>query len=243
MGYALLDVNGENFTPDDPRINNESWAIEREDNIPSLEDFLKYMEVEEEKEAEGKEHYLPDRFMLQSALNDENWKRKLPRSLEYCFTYDGEFGDSKVLVITPPTSYDDWYRYDDAIDYYEASPNAEPHIQELSHGIYPYLSVGWVGDKPVPEGKEGRDISSLFYEFKRWKNNLLDANDVKDEVWLNGLANLAKAFGCETWEEADKCIAPIVPGEVKWLCKFAGIFKDPEETFKQMRPIIYTYWG
>lgn len=59
-------------------------------------------------------------------------------------TYDDEFGDKDTILFQPLICCEDWSRYDDSIDYVEASLNeslTEPKVIRHNRTLYPFINL------------------------------------------------------------------------------------------------------
>lgn len=133
LGYGV-----QNFVPP------SSWEETREQIAHcSLKEFGKWFEENltlirgDVRESTAK----VDLYLFKALLLEIPKKVARGRDLLHYVVFDNEFGLEGILQLIPPC-YLNWRRYDDTLDYYEESPNAEPSAPryvELSHGIYPFL--------------------------------------------------------------------------------------------------------
>lgn len=59
-------------------------------------------------------------------------------------TYDDEFGDKDTILFQPLIGFKQWFRYDDDIDYVEASLDEtlmEPKVIRHNHTLYPFINL------------------------------------------------------------------------------------------------------
>lgn len=58
--------------------------------------------------------------------------------------YDNEFGCKDTVLFQPMLASEDWYRFDDSIDYVEAhlqNPSLEPKVVRHNRCLYPYINL------------------------------------------------------------------------------------------------------
>lgn len=147
-------------------------------------------------------------------------------NLGECLIYQGEYGLPEVFLVIPPEYKKMWYRYDDIIDYYDASISKKctNWYKKLIYGIYPYI-VGHIDTRNGKEVKDGR----TYIAAKGTKN-------------LKHIEAWAKSCGFKSSIECDKYLRCEVPKSIQLLCQFCDLFKN-RKTAWQLEPMIYTYWS
>lgn len=226
LGYGLTDVQSDDpgYKITDERINTESPGLNFE--APTISEYRSWLEAR--REQDGLETDLELSFLREPEPGDPKF------SLDDAVVWNGEYGLSNVLVISPPTYQRKWSRYDDAIDYIEETylrkPIEEPQanrVDVLRHGIYPF--IGYM-DKRTGEKLDDK----IFY----W----VRATNASEKLEEYELDLLAKACGFNSNLEAWENVAPIVPNDVKNIAFFLELF-TPLGTWLQLRPVLYTYWS
>lgn len=53
---------------------------------------------------------------------------------------------------------------------------------------------------------------------------------------------LSEHLGFKDYAQANRYIAPIVPGEIRALAEFGDLFTSPD-VLLQLRPLLYCYWS
>jgi len=212
LGYGIKDLTGIN----DPRINQT--ALEDIYNR-TKEDFIKFLKKQKKSGVLGKStksKWNPNIFEIDitiSFLEKSDW--------EPCdsVAYDSE-GKLSTIVFIPPSCYEEWFRYDDMIDYVEnmlvlKKPRTSAKI--INKPLYPYLS--WMDKNTgLPLNTEEKDAAFIVARFS-------DKN---------------MAFEDKLWSEVADKMVPMVPLCVRQYLEFAGIFSL--DHIKDLRPILYTYW-
>lgn len=240
LGYGLTDVKTEGYEIVDERIDPLGFAMSRdyEEEIWSLEGFRHYWKCHDHEE-------LSDRFLFEMMMRDYEAGRMRgtwrPPELCHCVEHDAEFGDPKILLITPPSMHSSWHRYDDDIDYHEETEchNQNRRYVEMPWGIYP-----WNGIFMKPDGTRWTQENGggLVLEFMRSHGRIVREDfvlPVKKEIEFR--EQLARRLGFVNFVEALDNVLPLVPEEVQQLCRYLNLFND-DETIYHLRPMLYVYW-
>lgn len=149
------------------------------------------------------------------------------------FVWDAEFGESNVCVFISPTSRDQWYRYDDTIDYYDEggehsiSTGVQNRVVVMDRPLYPY--EGWIDLRTLPPKRADNIITHL-------------RRIVRDSKVDLDLEKLLQKTGFDSIEELKDNIVPMIPNELIEVIRYLKVFKDPNTVY-QLRPMIYVYWG
>lgn len=231
IGYGLTDL-----VEDDPRINWDSPLLQF-DLHGGEEDMRKYVEFLDARAAVLKEKGDLEHYGWSS---ESSWvKNKFmdaPRQfdLSRAFTWGtSDYGMENVFCVRQ-YSYDDWYRYDDTIDYLECEPYQDS-VRKLPYGLFPYSDS-------YMDTRTGERAPRELNEWMRVWNNVKDKDK---ETFFTGnykLLNKLAGLAGMTHKDAEEFIVPMVPSTIRAQCEFAESFTD-ENTWMQMRPMIYTYWG
>lgn len=256
LGYGLtgLSIDPERpYRSNDPRINFSSPAFTRaQKNSEAVEAYMNYLRAKTKNAMDNFED--TDGISLMFTL------RLLEQQVEEAggnvnkidlwghVFYEGEYGDPGTLLIVPPGLGEQWSHYDDHIDAIEASLNGNsqmsPEVKPVPFSPYPF--------EGLMDARTGKRIS-FEVESKMGVIDFLDRSlkekDLSEEQRVSvaeGLerlqAKFAEMVGTESYEEADKVIVPLVPAEVKDFAEWSGVFPDGE-TWKELRPMIYSYWA
>ena len=225
MGYGLTDVKTREYRIADGRINRNSKLFNGYDL--EIGDYISYLESKFDKS--NFDTYSLDLSILSSKDTKEN-NRKY--SMREGLFWNGEYGMKNVLVLKP-ICCDDWYRYDDSIDYVEetykwsSDKDAQSnHVRVLKYGLYPWSGT-FMNAKEGERVREGID----FIHAKR--PNLRPFYNVDE---------LAQKLGFENEADADLNLVPLVPYEIRSLAEYGNLFTN-DEVWRQLRPMIYTYWS
>lgn len=227
MGYGLTDVKSDKYNIADPRINPEGIFCEQEREY-KVEDFMKFLRQGRRK---NKEHGFEASFEFAHLRDLKKMRVRLdPRR---SFVYDGEYGLNNVLVVVPLSHQNEWFRYNDAIDYAEESNRGRVekdyqcinHVRPIPEGFHPWNHQYW----------DQRTFKRVPWEIMEHKYS----EKFFDEEELN---IVARHHGSDTWKELKENIAPIVPECVRLLCEWGNAFTDPS-VWTQLRPMIYVYWS
>lgn len=234
LGYGLDDLsikdNSYNLA-EDPRIDPEGfYARYFKDYQEALDAYpLDRFRVELElvcAHSDGVEKY--DLRLLKHQLEKGEIASDASNLYTQIMTWDPEYGDSKVIVFTPP-GHSDWFQYDSIIDYYEAD-DANPSVRKTNRPIYPYMS--WI-DIRNPSRKDNLDRLAFLIQ------QLEEYPDIRDKVDSD---KLQSRYGFSSLNEAKDNLIPYIPNSLVELIRYLRVFKDPKDIY-QLRPMIYTYWA
>jgi hypothetical protein len=252
IGYGVT-----NLKKSDPRINwdlfNRMWERDC-----AFEKFVEWV-IEHQKEVievalnemQGIEHASAvshrefDVKMLESLTKDSADPSPRETDVSRCIVHDDNGGNPKVMVITSPDA-PGWRRYDDTIDYYDASGGGmRPHVKKLprSSGIYPWNGTVIRFRPPKrPFLKKELGLGSLGKHFDRLGPIRMEAGSFNQLVgyWDRKLDPLAKG---EFLQHLLEDWRPTVPFNVIAVILWSGVFPDPVAFINDLRPMIYTYWS
>ena len=245
LGYALTGITwaADPQRPgrqriSDPRINTESpllfWTdLEETDEDFSIPDATGYTSWLEARQGPG------DRLEARIIKNSLE-KQLLSSPLTQTVVHDAESRFADTLVLIPPAMLHRWYRAGDSIDWWEDSlrPAEERQVSRLDFlptGPSPYsdrfmdsdgtelneeaAQLMWLAGEGMPEE-----------ELDEIANRIRPAARTKDRpMYRSGADALGR-------------LVPHVPSSVRNLAEFGQIFTSPD-VWKQLRPVMYTYWS
>jgi hypothetical protein len=216
LGYGLSNVESKDYKIVDPRINCDSPLLSC--SSLDLDDYKGWLD----KNTAPEDGFL-DRYWLNNREEKEN------RGLEDCIAYQNEYGLENVLCLQP-LALKDWSRYDDSIDYVEETYlRDDPQINYVKHlhsGIHPY-------DGSFVHGQTGKPLTG---EALYWRRG------VRADLATHELDAVARLAGFKDHADALLNCVPKVPDEIRLLCQYTELFTN-EHVYKQLRPMIYTYWS
>ncbi len=241
MGYGITNFKGEK----DPRFTPKFFDNEWQEDDSTVEDLLKWALKNPKPILEaGGADFSMLKYMLEKGYKESDIvKSELlaytpevrKQSLVSCVTYEEEFGLKNVVVFQPYNMAKNWKRYDDDIDYAEASRIHVNNINKLKDcwsGLYPH--------------------NANMYRFRGEPVAGWD-----DEHYLKGVLGVSEySIRVGYW---DRKIKPIAPPDIlkdlkeNWRCSipveitanllYLGIVKDVKSFINELRPMVYTYWG
>lgn len=218
MGYGLTDVKSSKEVIADPRINSNSVLLNWNDsNVPKRWQVINYRKWLIEK-SEDKDVIVKAEYLIES-----NWIKDHNGDINRCLIWKPEC-NKKILCLMPMSSTDQWFRYDDPIDYYEENGTPRNKVKILPHGIFPY--TGFFIHKQTKQAIESQLASAYF----RLEKNL------KKERLL-----FAKLMKFESLQDCEDNLISDIPNPLKMLCEYTRLFNDPDTVY-QLKPMIYTYW-
>jgi len=226
IGYGLTDlhINKDSYNiTDDQRFNPDGYFsldyVERDKkfNVANFLDYLKQKELQS------------NNFEIRLLLSELEKEKKL--IFEHYFAWDSEFGDPKTCVFVPPTC-SEWWRNDDAIDYYHETVINEQKTNTilLNRPIYPFSS--WINIKDFPPKIANRQTVEL--------RNLILYHNKEFEITNEMVHKLKLEF--DNIDEIMEYIVPTIPFELVEFLSYLKVFNNPN-TIYQLRPLLYTYWS
>lgn len=236
LGYALTDL-----VDNDPRINQDSpllfWSrFEDEDEdfvVPTLDTYAAWLE---EKAAAGEGGFgtRTEAKLLQS----ERSRRLHHLELTDTVVHQDETGP-ETLVLIPPVSLHRWFRSDDRIDYIEASllPDGgrDNSLVRLQHG-----PSGYAGRFMDIDGTELNEHARHFVYFAGQGMPEEELDNIASRIKPLAPADDRHPYGGAA--EARDRIAPLVPSDLRRLAEYGQLFTGAD-VWKQLRPVLYTYWA
>jgi hypothetical protein len=240
IGYGLTDLQFANTTLTDARINQDSPLV-RMELVPTVEGLTKYVEWVAEhscsiENVDGDPVVGNSDFhAIRKRLTGKAESSRLGE-LERCFIYNADYGLGNVIVLRPWTC-PDWHRRDDMIDavsdtYVDGSPGAYvSHVSTLRSGLYPFA------------GYMHRETGEcLPHEVFPWMRADYAYTHGDSSMTVRKLNLLSEAVGFADYDDAKDKIVPAVPDEIRDLAAYWQLFTD-EHVWKQLRPLLYTYWS
>ena len=236
IGYALTDVSS---IEEDPRLNVDSVLLDGEkfydtfnSSDDALRDYLRFIQVND----------LCDVGESVSQYEAILEKGRSP-SLENCVVHFREHSETRKIMLFIPYLYlREWSRYDDMLDYVEASLKPDPTevvVEELRGGIYPYS--GSYVDKRTGKTPGGRFGSYKIMDLIRYINDCKDKG-IKPSTLELGHVETLKELNLSSFEEFQEFIVPEIPSGIINVIKWGKVFTD-EKYIYDLKPILYTYWS
>lgn len=238
LGYGLTDLqlNDDRLNLDcfSKHYKNAHYFSDEFDEKYSFENFKSF--INDKYEQEKNLSFTEGKKLSLSFLKRDIEENKLGYFGSYNIFLGlfQEFHKKNLLLVTVPW-YKDWYRYDNIIDYVEQSEvYGEPKdiILPLNDAIYPHISY-----TNLKTGEKFEDFS-IIRAFNEIKFN----KKIKEKDKPGFYDRLAKKVGFENYLDYYNNVKPETPDDIKLLCEFYNIFKDPK-TVDTLRPILYTYWS
>jgi hypothetical protein len=228
LGYALTGV-----TPEDERVN---WKF-AEGRCHSGHAYLRWLD---ERYGPGEGKPFPSMDWL-TIRHEANW---LEHDVAECASYDYETSDHgrASVIVVRPLCHPDWSRTDDSIDYSAdqlRDDMGESRHELLRTGIFPFdgqLMDAETGERLPREALTWRQVTRSLESRPGDKDKRQDAIDAM-ELFTRDLLPQYPGY-----QAAAARVVPCVPQEVRDVCEFLGLFTS-DETWKQLRPVLATWWG
>jgi hypothetical protein len=217
LGFGLDDVKSKDQMIDDERFNDD-WYENNRFNVKEFYDWW----VEN---SEGDSNFYAKLAKVNLERGDIREK-----DMFWSFVhYDGETGLDNVIAFVMPSSYHDWFRHDNDLDYNEVvgdgNEGMDAKVKMLDHPVWPW-SAYW-NTATTPPTK----LIELQYSIY---NNYLNADSKSlKSYWIREL----KKDGIEVCN-----VAPMTPYEIIAMVKYLKIFKEEKDVYS-LKPMIYTYWS
>jgi hypothetical protein len=224
MGYGLTDV-----VKNDPRLNHSAPVFDYAlSGRKALDAYIARSVTEGHADAA--------RGLVKAQEEDLG---RVSFNVQECVQWGTSDGGLKNVLCVRPLAWEDWYRFDDAIDWVEQSHSKKSQrdkVKVLPHGIYPH--VGYM------DARTGERVSNDVFAWIRLQSYLRDHPKKRRVVEKDpsALDDLAARAGFTDNAEAEAFCVPIVPDEVRWMLEFTEVFNSPD-TWLQLRPMVYTWWA
>jgi hypothetical protein len=230
MGIRIKKVLGYGFKhctfKDDPRFND--WVFDCNHDLHENPVNQKLIDFYTEKQDPAKyTSEFDDAYDLQYLAGTGWHTDKGPAKelythdfIENC-AFEYERGKGFVLFTSPIN--EDWYRYDDIIDYSD-SENMDTKIKKLKTGIFP-LNSSYIDRRT---GKRVKTINPSIYSM---------THQYIDEI----SEDFKKEFNVKSLNELCVNIVPLVPSVIVNFCNVFNVFKNPLTVYR-LKPMVVTYW-
>lgn len=264
MGWALTDVQTQDkggWHPiEDPRINAASRLLTWDDE-PTRVEYLNFLiardaRLKAKAEAGGslgldgqRRLWALQTFLDRSMLQDEfrvttdpdRRRSQVASNPRDCVIHQAEYGDPTVLLLRP-LSMTDWARRDDPLDYAQEALTVggmENRAIVMPHAPYPFSGS-------FMDAATGEKVSDEVMPWVRLQSRLREEPDLdeRERTKIRQAMDLiaTEFLGFETGQDAVDRIAPCVPGEIRALIEFGDLFTS-DDVWRQLRPVLYTYWS
>ena len=249
IGYGLSD-----FDPDHDERLNPSQLLSAEDATFTVGELLEWGQehIETLRELYPYDisiiHEAPTKMSLKlglDLLSDENKEI----SGYDCIVFDREYGEPNVVLFIPVDNIEEWYRYDDIIDYTEETADIHElanHVKTLTTGIYPYNHV-MVRFRDPPEGTYSNSyLSHIKSKHEEWADNKgLVRLPVSYYSWYIGhyASDVDPLVQGKLLEHLLNDWRPTVPVSIILMIHYLELSNDPVRLINNLRPMIYTYWS
>lgn len=212
----------------DSRINADALKRGQEDAAVEYLMHLEGLRSAEEEHSDAWFDLTMSIEMIKAALEEEE-------CLPWPVTRSSESGRRDLLLVQP-VGFTDWTRYGDRIDQAEENalhPDEYYRIVPMPHGIYPFEGL-------YMDSRNGRHLDRTA---TRMIGRLLEKQKTEEDQKYRAVADkLAKTLGFDDAEQAQRCIAPIVPSDIQHVCSWLNLFNEPD-AWLQLRPMLYIYWS
>lgn len=236
LGYALTDL-----VDNDPRINQDSpllfWSRLEEEvedfEAPTLDSYAGWLEAQA---AVGNGGFgTRTEAML---LRSERSRRLHHLEVTDAVVHEAETGP-EVLLLIPPVSLHRWCRADDSIDYVEASllPDGgrDNSLVALQRGVGSWSE--WYMDA---DGTELNQDAQRFAYFAGLGMPDEELDDIASRIKPLDPADDRNPYADAPQARAG--IVPLVPSDLRRLAEYGSLFTS-DDVWKQLRPVLYTYWA
>lgn len=227
LGYALTDV-----VPDDPRINWDSPLLDLVGVRPTFSDFVHHLEAA----GPFDDPELEDIDMVRAGIGTQ-----LPYRLGSCVVHSFDYGLPNVMALVPPSYASTWIQDDNLFDYVEAHIGGEADTDPSLHdvpGIDPF-------DGRWMDKASGLELNHNYvrgYRRALTLNSDTEQHDVAARrISVAGRPRPEEPLFPDAATAAGR-LTRLVPGEVRELALLGRLF-TASDTWKSLRPVLYTYWS
>lgn len=220
LGYGFTDL-----VEDDPRVNWKCGLLARDHTGLSGDAYFHWLG--ERRKSRESQIFSMDYLMLRDTVRFRN------ATLLDTLAWDPEYGLESVLALRP-LCYPDWERGDDSIDYVTETwlgGGQKPRADMVPAGIHPF-------NGRFMDARTGGELPQDVIWFVRLKNDLAEHSG--SAAALDEAVRSHTPFG--TALEAAESIVSLVPEEIRDICEFTGLLTAPDG-WKDMRPLLYTWWA
>jgi hypothetical protein len=230
LGYGLTDVKTRKWKIADGRINSKSPLFDY-DTEATFDNYIDWLKEKYSTDESRTASFNMDMWYVREREEEGfDWYKKTG-AFTFCdLIHRGENTMKNVLLIRPLAA-SDWSRYDDPIDWIEETYDREDGqsnwYKTLSDGIFPYS--GTYMNAHTGEGvKDGMELHRCF-TWEGWDK-------------LYNVDALVKACGFADVDDARQNLVPKVPASIRDLCEWGKLFTR-DDVWRQLRPMLYTYWS
>lgn len=240
MGYGLTDVASENYRITDPRINVDSFLLDRSEDASAPQPYDEWLA--ERYPALDPESAKPIFENLDAEMERQLLSKSGADDALRVVTWEGEYGLPNVLVVRP-AGETNWHRYNDPIDYQEEAirgKSMDYRVENTIGNIHP--CEGIYMDARTGEQFTGRQ-ADLVRAWRRLVNAPLKegASEAERAAVLDKVATRL-GLDVNSHAEAEQLIVPLVPDVIRRVCEWGELFTSPDVAL-QLRPMLYTYWS
>lgn len=235
MGYGLTDVKTRKYNIADGRINAKSPLLDW-DADETLDDYMDWLKASHDPNDTSLRFNIDVWYLKDREEEGFSWREKTGATTPRDLVHHGiEYMEKNVLLVRP-LFCKDWERYDDPIDYVEETHKYPDDgvvnwYREIPGGIFPYNGI-FMNAKTGESVKNGIEL----WRYLTWPT----FKTILTEDRLEAVSR--EMYGFNSAEDARENLVPTVPECVKDLVEWGKLFKDPN-AWKQLRPLIYTYWS
>lgn len=227
IGYGLTDVTVEDYRITDPRINADSPLISGPwDTGEGQKDYRDWLQDRLTGDEVDDLDLLVELAMLEKVDRLDPYRT---------VTWNSEYGLPSVLLVRP-AGFTGWHRHDDSIDSQEEMllrDGAGDRVRRTIGGIHPFEGL-------YMDARTGERLTGNLANHARTWRRIVNELPESDTDRLPALNAMASVLGCRDHAEAEQCIVPLVPGEVRRICEWGGLFTGPD-VWRQLRPLLYVY--
>jgi hypothetical protein len=234
MGYGLIDVTHEGCQLTDPRINANSFLLDRSRERTAEVGYGEWLAERYPFDPKAADI---DHEILEAEMERQMLEGRADDAYE-TVAWQGEYGLPNVLVVRPAGS-PEWHRYNSPIDYEEEAIRGlftDYRVERIVGGIHPYEGI-------YMDARTGEQIIGEQADRVRgWRRIINARRKVSGADRADLLNRVARAMGFKDHAEAERYVVPLVPGEIRRLCEWGELFTWPD-VWMQLRPVLYTYYA
>ena len=246
MGTRIHKVLGYGFprvkTKNDPRFNPEFFDKLWEEDGDLKSKLIEWCEKKNVREGDDFDAKIFHNWLMGTGWYKGDGAPKKLYASDFCHT-SGYFSEGKYapIIFGSYKENKDWYRYDNLIDYYEASGgvNLADKVELITDqcgdvcGIYPNLSY--------INRNTGKSCKMQFAKWHMTETLQKIGKHIDKDVAFKAESEMCKEFGIKNLNEWRRWIVPAIPSSIRAFCEVMEVFKNPMTVYR-LKPMIYTYW-
>lgn len=173
--------------------------------------------------------------------------RDVVKLIDYEIDDEGESMKTLVLI-TPISEKDKWYRYDNPIDYAEivgSHEDMETKAQFQDHGFFPWESSfvnKKTGDRLRHQDMQMVQFLTIMIDNTTENRNKGESKAEETTALLMERERKCQEIGFSSYSDYVDNAIPLIPHAISHAAQYLRLFHNHDDTITELRPIIVTWW-